>query len=162
MSDADDAANFFRSATDDERIEQFDTSTAKLMLKQFGMTPEKIRYTEYEYGEAFNVQWVVDNTPLDADVWVTRSFKYDVKDFLIDPRKSPIIKTYMQHIEENPSDDLPRFMVFKAYDIGRLVVMSEPPKERPYIHALIDTPLAYITTFNHLFSEIFGSDHDYE
>jgi hypothetical protein len=158
MSEVDDlASSYFDSASDDERLEQFDVSTAKLVLKQLGIPPEKIKYVEYEFGPAFGLQWVAESIPLEIDLWSTRSFKYDIGQLLTAPYKSPIVKSYLEHIEENPSD-LPRYMVFRAYDIGRLVAMSEPPKDRAYIHVLIGDPCLYITTFNHLFSNNFGSE----
>jgi predicted amidohydrolase YtcJ len=63
----------------------------------------------------------------------------------------------IEHIDMIHPDDLPRYMVFRANKVGRLVGMSHPPPGRAYVCCPIAPDIQmFVTTFPQLFLEIFG------
>ncbi len=159
VTDADDVASMFRADSSQEKVEAFDESTTTLFLQQLGIVPQRIKQLRYDCGEAFCLSWAAEELGLEIDIWASRFFNYDLGQLLLEPHKSPVVKMYNEHVEES-DNELQRFMIFKAYDVGRLVAMSERPENRPYVCAFqADSPV-YITPFKTLFSDIFGSEHD--
>lgn len=156
---SDDIASFFKADSDIEKIEEFERSTAALILAQVGISAARAKQLKYEYGEAFTLPWVAESLGWNIELWATRCFSFNVADLLLNPRKSPIVKIYQDHIAETNAE-LPYYMVFKAYEIGRLVAMSVPPTDRPYICTFVGDPGMYITSFKNLFSDLFGSENE--
>jgi hypothetical protein len=159
MTDADEAMSMFKADSADEKVEAFDESTTTLFLQQLGIVPQRVKQLRYDNGEAFCLSWAAGELGLEIDIWASRFFNYDLGQLLLAPQKSPVIKAYQEHVEEYDTDS-PRFMIFKAYDVGRLVAMSGLPEQRPYICAVPGDNPVYITTFKTLFSDMFGSEHD--
>jgi hypothetical protein len=159
MSDVDDVAGAFGSDSSQEKVEAFDESTTKLLLQQLGVVPQRVKQLRYDHGDAFCLSWAVEELGLEMDIWAARFFNYDLGQLLLEPFKSPVVKAYQEHCKET-SCELPRYMIFKAYDVGRLVATSERPENRPYICAVPGEDPVYITAFKNLFSDILGSEHD--
>lgn len=159
MTDADDAAAMLQADSSAEKIEAFDESTTTLLLTQLGICMQRIKQLRFDHGDAYCLSWAVEELSLGVDLWADRFFNYDLGGLLLAPGKSPVIKAYQAHVEEYPTD-MQRFMVFKAYNIGRLVAMCSRPENRPYICAVPGDNPVYITSFHNLFTDLFGSDYD--
>jgi hypothetical protein len=151
--------SYFRAASEDEKIEAFDASTTSMILKQLGVDAGRIRQLQSEYGTAYGLSWLTEELGLDADIWAYRFFNYNIKDALLNPAKTPILKAYDEHLESADAS-VTHYMIFKAFDIGRLVAMSAIPPNRPYLCMRQGDAAVYVTTFPSLFSDIFGDDYD--
>jgi hypothetical protein len=159
MTDADEAMSMFKADSAQDKVEAFDESTTSLFLQQLGIVPQRVKQLLYDNGEAYCLSWAAEELGLEIDLWAARFFNYDLGQLLLAPQKSPVIKAYQEHVEEYATEN-PRFMIFKAYDVGRLVAMSTLPENRPYICAVPGEAPVYITAFKNLFSDLFGSEND--
>lgn len=158
MSDADTIAAGFGNS-DSEKVEAFDESTTTLILQQLGIVSQRVKQLRWDNGDAFCLSWLTEEMGLGIDLWASRFFDYDLGQLLTAPEKSPVVKAYREHVEAYVTND-DRFMVFKAYGVGRLVAMSRQPVGRPYVCILSGDMLVYITTFKNLFSDIFGNENE--
>jgi hypothetical protein len=149
----------FSADTEDEKIEAFDASTAALILRQMGASPARVRTLQGEYGEAFGTEWLTDAYGLAVDLWVTRCFNYSFETLFTKPTKCPVLAKYDEHVAER-TDDLDRYMVFKAYGMGRMVATSKVPARRPYICSRQGDSPVFIASFDHFFTDLFGEDLD--
>lgn len=159
MSDVDGLADEFRANRDQEKVESFDVSTTSLLLQQLGLSAQRVKQLRYDNGEAYCLSWATEELNLHADIWAARFFEYDLGQLLLAPQKSPVIQAYQERCAEIDTD-APRYMIFKAYDVGRLVATSALPQNRPYLCAVPGDSPVYITAFKNLFSETFGSDNE--
>lgn len=159
MSDVDDIASGFGGDSNLEKIEAFDESTTTLFLQQLGISAQRAKQLRFDNGEAYCLSWAAEELGLEIDIWVTRCFSYDLGQLLLEPEKSPVLKAYQEHVDEYATDDT-RYMIFKAYGVGRLVVMSKQPVGRAYLCAMSGDALVYVTTFKNLFSDLFGSENE--
>jgi len=151
-------ADYFNAASDDEKQEAFDASTTSLILRQIGVPAKRVTQLQHEYGPAYGLSWLTETLGLSVDLWSTRIFDYNINDVFLAPRKSPVLAAYDEHVKD-ADPDLPHYMVFKAFKLGRLVAMSEAPTDRTYICARQGENGVYVALFQNLFLSIFG-EHD--
>lgn len=159
MSDVDDLVSGFGGDSDSEKVEAFDESTTTLILQQMGIPTQRIKQLRWDNGEAYGLSWLTEEMSLEIDLWAARCFEFNLGHLLTAPAKSPILKAYQEHVDGYETNH-DRFMVFKAYGVGRLVAMSRKPQGRAYVCALSGDVPVYVTTFKNLFSDLFGSENE--
>jgi hypothetical protein len=151
MSDIDDFVSSFGPKSDEEKIEAFEISTLKLILGQMGMSAGGINSFQRDMGESFNMDWLNSSIIQNDFICATRCFKYNLDALLEGSLKHPIIKAYLE-VYNQKKDEYPEgniVMIFRAFDVGRLVVTNKAPTDR--VHVVI--PLSsfdwniYITSF---------------
>lgn len=157
---AEDLSDLFGPASDDEKIEAFEQSTAILILTQVGLTASRAKQLQEEYGPAFTLPWIAESLNWNTELWATRSFSFKLSDILLAPHKSPIVKLYKEHIAETDAEASCYTMVFKAYEVGRLVATSVQPTDRPYVCAFAGDPGMYITVFKNFFNDTYGGENE--
>jgi hypothetical protein len=135
-----------------QKLENFDRSTAVFVLRQLGASATQARRLVEEYGPSFGAEFVSSNFLPGVDFWTSRFFDFNMRDLLRAPTKSPVLAAFWERITSFEIDR--RVMVFKAYDYGRLVATDIIPT-RPYICCPGNCP-CYITLFDGFFASTFG------
>ena len=136
-TNGDPVASAFGSLSEAEKLENFDVSTSKLILKQLGIPVAKINQLENDLGPAFGSDWITTNVLASDDVylWTTRCFKYNFSDFLLNPDKSVLLDTFLAgpSVSGEKLDDISHIMVFKHHEYGRQIMTNWQPRGTPYI-----------------------------
>lgn len=154
----------FGLLTQDEKLENFEKSTLKLILAQMGHSRSAIKSFE-SMAEGFNTDWF-NETYLGSDkLVITRIFKFNLADVLFKPSKSEVVKYFTEQLDvfgKTASDvalgDLTA--VFKVDGVGRMVATTWKTTEAPsvYLPSGSHAPF-YITPFASFFSAWLGDDH---
>jgi len=168
-TNGDPVASAFGSMSDEEKRDNFDVSTSKLILKQLGIPSSKINRLEDELGPAFGSDWI--NTHIlnseDAYVWTSRCFKYDFNDFLLNPDKADLLDDFMAGPIASGEKlyTVNHVMVFKHHAMGRFVISNYPYSYGPSIYIpgwTADGDSAHIVPFKDYFRNQFGDNFGYK
>lgn len=155
---SDDVIATFSSSSEEERQFAFEQSTLTLVLKQLGAPDGYVKGVRREKEEGYTFDWFNNEFGLDAYVTARRCFRFSLENIFRRPSKSPVLQMYKDVIAD--SEDWTGqhlVLVFKAYELGRLVLTTMPLDDRTYVH--VDTGGIYfnVTTFAGFFSEHFGT-----
>lgn len=166
-NEQDHVASAFGSLSEAEKLENFDVSTSKLILKQLGIPNNKINQLEDELGPAFGTDWITANILCSDDVylWTTRCFKYNFEDFLLNPNKSDILDSYMAGpaVSGESLNDVNHIMVFKHHSMGRFVITNYVYNYGPSIHIPgwnTEGNYAHVVPFKGYFKNMFGDNYE--
>ncbi len=165
-TNGDPVASAFGSLSEAEKLENFDVSTAKLILKQLGIPNYKINQLEDELGPAFGSDWITTHVLCSGDVylWTTRCFKYNFMDFILAPDKSDILDTFLSGpvMSGEKLDDISHIMVFKHYEYGRFVMTNWLPNGAPSIRIpnALGPDTVYVVPFKNYFTNQFGDNYE--
>lgn len=126
MSGAEDMANAFGRATEDDKLESFERSTLKLVLRRMGMNKKRVDDLDKRLAEGFTFDWL-DNQGWCGSIRLrtTRCFDFDLQALFTAPKKSALIK-HMQEIWADQRLDSEDAVIFRANGIGRLVCVAAP------------------------------------
>lgn len=154
MSDADFVSAFSASSEEDKR-ENFEQSTLKLVLKQLGMSAKKVQYLSEDLGPEFTFDWFNYQQYISPLVLSDRCFRFNVKDIFLRPSKSPVVEMYDKATVEH-DDNEPICLIFKCYDIGRLIATNIKLTDYTHVHVNVRGIVFNVVPFAGFFSERYG------
>lgn len=113
---------FLGEALDDntEKIEQFEQSTLKLLLRRMGMPKAEVDREAGELGPAFTCEWLDQCGWTDVPIRVDRCFSFNLTDVLTKPQSCPLVQQF--HTRWVEHDRQPLIVIYKAYGLGRLAL----------------------------------------
>jgi len=163
----DPVASAFGSLSEAEKLENFDVSTSKMILKQLGIPTGKINALEDELGPAFGTDWITTHILSSDDVylWTTRCFKYNFEDLLLNPNKSDLLDAFIAGPAASGEtlDTVNHIMVFKHHAMGRFVMTSYPYSYGPSIRIPewnLEGDTLHIVPFKDYFKNMFGDNYE--
>ncbi len=112
-------ANLFGRSTEDDKLESFERSTLKIVLRRMGMPKKRVDQHERELAEGFGFDWLNNNDWAVGRIMTTRCFSFSLEELFTAPLKSPLIKHLQKFwIEQELADS--DCVIFRAHGIGRL------------------------------------------
>lgn len=151
----------FGLLSDDDKIENFEKSTLKLILAQMGFSKSSIHRLETAEG-GLSVDWFNERFLADSKLIITRIFKFNFEDALFRPTKSEVVKyfydAYDAFASRPASADLT--MVFKVVGVGRMVATTFTPPSSAMLRVSTGTVPFHITTFPGFFTQWLGDNHE--
>lgn len=159
---SEDLRDQFGAISQEEKLENFELSTLKLVLEQLGMPRAVVKSKVFEYSKMFS--WDLFNSENYIKPWVSsvRCFNYNFLELYEKPRGHPLLKEIVACVEKGIADkDLipgdPYIVIFKAYDHGRMVATNLQLTDRTHIHVVLsETEKLNITPFKGFFAERYG------
>lgn len=139
----------FGRDSDLEKVEQFEQSTLKLLLRRIGWTKRDIDIEAAELGPGFTFDWFNEQGLADFPIFADRCFHFNIQELLTKPLKCPLIQQFHERWVANGREDMA--VIFKAFNLGRIVVTKSVERTHgaPCIVTLIEpeTPV-YIQTWD--------------
>jgi hypothetical protein len=137
------------------KIEAFEESTVALVLTQLGKTRDEVRAYRAEIREGFGTDWFNAEAFIDDVLAVTRVFRFRFDDFFANPGKSEVLPVFAQaYAEAALGREQQLCFVFKAYQLGRLILTTRQPVRPPYMtlgHRSVPVPF-YLVAFAKYFT----------
>ncbi len=121
MTDPDEQiANLFGRSTEDDKLESFERSTLKIVLRRMGMPKKRIDRHERDAAEGFGFDWFNDQGwGGDGRMFSTRCFNFDFELLFTNPGKSALIKHLQEFwLERELNDD--DTVIFRVNGVGRM------------------------------------------
>lgn len=153
----------FGLLSEDDKLENFEKSTLKLILAQMGVSKPRIKGLE-KLEEGFNTDWFNSEYLADDKLVITRIFKFNLTDVLYHPNRSEVITFYNDRFDEyvleggKPEGHLT--VVFKVDGVGRMVATSWPDFEGSSVRIPNRYGCFFITPFPGFFSSWLGTNHE--
>jgi len=122
----DDLAAAFGKMGEDERTENFERSTLKLVLRRLGMPKQIVDNKDRSLAEGFSFSWFNDQGWLPYELQVTRCFSFDLAEVFKHPAKSALLQHLGTFWDESRLGSAGG-VIFKAFGCGRLIVTLGVP-----------------------------------
>lgn len=149
MTDPEDLIRAFAAAGPDEKRENFERSTLKLVLGQLGWSAGQIRGAAAEYGPAFGWDWFNEQNLVAVRVGSTRQFRFNLIELLTKPSKHPVVEAFRAF---KGADAEPCCMVFHIFEAGRWVATNLATPDDPSVHIATNGLKFNIVSFSKFFS----------
>jgi hypothetical protein len=153
----------FGLLTQDEKLENFERSTLKLILGQMGFSKPSIKKFE-DLNENFTTEWFNQEFLAEDKLVITRIFKFNITDILLKPNKSEVIEAFNKEldafVDANGKSTGHLTMVFKVDGVGRMVATTWPDFSTPALLVPSKYSEYYITTFPGFFGDWLGEDNE--
>lgn len=128
--DPSDFANAFSGSSEEDKVDQFQVSTLKLVLRQLGHTAKSVAALSRELDRSFDFDWF--NTAGYTPCWVTatRCFKYNFQSLFTArcSRNHAIISMWEEAVQDMVEQGYARedcvVCIFKCTGIGRLIATN--------------------------------------
>lgn len=143
------------SSPENEKLERFESSTIEKVLKQLGAEPGYIREKNRQYGMGLTCEWFNLQQFIMPTLYTSRFFNFNFTDLFLRPSKHDITHAVLELKEHHTPD--PYVLVFKVYDIGRMIATNCIPKNKTYMHIPCTTHPFYVCRFDEFFTDQFGT-----
>mgnify|MGYP001576757903 CR=1 FL=1 len=126
----------FGALSGEDKRDNFERSTLKLVLGQIGWTKARIEREAEDLGPGFSWDWFNDlNLTGRARIGSTRVFQFNFDDILFKPSHHPITEAFREF--KGDSAD-PCCLVFKVSDRGRWVATNLKTDDDTSIRVVVD------------------------
>jgi len=156
VTDPDDFLGRFSGSNEDDKQDQFEASSLKLVLRQLGCPNQRVEQLKRELGPDFGADWFNNQGWIGPDLKFHRIFKFKLDEFLTKPKKHPVILAYEQFFKEHNGNDL--IMVFKAFELGRMVITCLDLPAVTHISTCTDLLRINIALMDDFFERMYGND----
>ncbi len=117
-------ANLFGRSTEDDKLESFERSTLKILLRRMGMPKKRVDHYERDVAEGFGFDWFNgQGWGGDGRLFSTRCFNFDFELLFTNPKKSALI-VHLQEFwlaQQLQQEDL---LIFRVNGIGRVICLA--------------------------------------
>lgn len=118
-------------SSNEDKTENFERSTLKLVLGQLGKTAGEIRGLEADLGTGFGWDWFNQEGLVRGRIGSAREFRFNFFELLTKPTGHPIVEAFADF--KGASLD-PCCLVFHVYDHGRWVATNLTTTDETSIH----------------------------
>ena len=151
----DDLMALFTASSDEEKIENFALSTLKLVLGQLGASAKQVRWLANEHGEGFDFDWFNGAGYISPTVLATRCFNFNLAQLFTAPHRSPLTEHWREVFNPRAEGDL--CVVFKAHDLGRMMLTTLKCEDRPHIGVRTSDTAFNVVLFKDFFKSRYGN-----
>jgi len=166
MTDVTDYADNLKDLLDEEGAQKiaknisFEQSTLAYVLRQLGYPAKKVKGLQRDFGAGFTFDWFNHEGFIYPTVESVRIFDFNFKDILFESEKHPISRHVKSIFSQEVLAADEFCLVFKAYDLGRMVATNIDVSLYTHIHVPLSDYSYSITPFKGFFKSKFGSITD--